>query len=103
MVAIDANLCNVSGVDKMGDRWRQRIRIVLKCGKCKNSRIYRVVIAHIDATGNSFLVKQAVVQSVKQPYLTDYERKIVEDHDKQIIKEALNTSDEPVSPSKETL
>ena len=57
MIARTVNLCNVAGMDKMGDRWRQRIRIGLYCARCKKSRIYRVVIAQIHVTDAAHIIK----------------------------------------------
>ena len=57
MLALSADLCNVAGMDKMGDRWRQRIRIRLYCARCKKSRIYRAVIAQIHQTEACMIIK----------------------------------------------
>ena len=62
MIARSADLCNVAGMDKMGDRWRQRIRISLYCIKCHGSRGYRVVIAQIDQTDASHFIKNMTEQ-----------------------------------------
>ena len=60
MTAISADLNQCSGVDAMGDRNRQRIRIALYCRNCDTVRIYRGVIAQLHATDAGDTIKTHV-------------------------------------------
>lgn len=53
MFPYTASLDPMTGADSMGDRFRTRIRIGLKCPLCHNSVIYRLGFANIDHLGLS--------------------------------------------------